>query len=163
MIEVIQRRFSKKSINSIPDLIIIDGGNTHLDHVQKKLKELKFPNINVIAISKGVRRKADFDNIHLMNGKKLKVDETSDSFNFIQEMRDETHRYAITIQKNKARKATISTSLDNLTGIGKEKRRKLLRYFGSLEQLKRASISDLMDVSGIGQKTAESIFEELNN
>ena len=163
MIEVIQRRFSKKSINSIPDLIIIDGGNTHLDHVQKKLKELKFPNINVIAISKGVRRKADFDNIHLINGKKLKVDETSDSFNFIQEMRDETHRYAITIQKNKARKATISTSLDNLTGIGKEKRRKLLRYFGSLEQLKRASISDLMEVSGIGQKTAESIFEELNN
>ena len=75
MIELIQRRFSIK-IHKFQDLIIIDGGKTHLNHVQKHFKELKFPNINVIAISKGVRRKADFDTIHLMNGKKLKVDET---------------------------------------------------------------------------------------
>ena len=82
---------------------------------------------------------------------------------FIQEIRDETHRFAITLQKRKARKSTIKSSIDGLSGIGKVRKKSLIRYFGSMEQLKRASIEDLTEVSGIGQNTAKSIFEELHN
>ena len=81
----------------------------------------------------------------------------------IQEIRDETHRYSITTQKRKMRKASIKSSLDNLTGVGSVRKKLLLRYFGSLEQIKRASIDDLCRVSGIGINTAKSIFQEIHN
>ena len=84
-------------------------------------------------------------------------------FNFIQEIRDETHRFAINLQKGKPRKSTIKSSMNSLSGVGKVRKKSLIRYFGSLEQLKEASIEDLTEVSGIGLNTAKSIFEELHN
>ena len=128
-----------------------------------KLKKLKLNSINVISISKGVRRKSAFDSIHLQGGVKVDVNRNPSFSNFIQEIRDETHRFAITLQKRKARKSTIKSSIDSLSGVGKVRKKSLIRYFGSIEQLKRASIEDLTEVSGIGLKTAKSIFEELHN
>ena len=60
------------------------------------------------------------------------------------------------------RKTSIKSSLDDLSGIGNVRKKMLLRYFGSLEQIKRASIDDLSEVSGIGKSTAESIYKELH-
>ena len=68
----------------------------------------------------------------------------------------------MTIQKKKTRKTSIKSSLDDLSGIGIIRKKRLLRYFGSLEQIKRASIDDLSEVSGIGKGTAESIYQELH-
>ena len=107
--------------------------------------------VNVISISKGVRRKATFDTIHFPNGKESSINQTSISHQFIQEIRDETHRYSITMQKKKMRKTSIQSSLDELAGVGTVRKKLLLRYFGSLEQIKRASIEDLSEVSGIGK------------
>ena len=126
------------------------------------LKSCNIQEANVISISKGIRRKSNFDTIHLPNGKSLTVDKTSIFHHFVQEIRDETHRYAITIQKKKMRKTSIKSSLDDLSGIGVVRKKMLLRYFGSLEQIKRASIDDLSEVSGIGKSTAESIYKELH-
>ena len=163
MLEVVERRFSTSGEQRLPDLMIIDGGETHLKKVLNKLKKLKLNSINVISISKGVRRKSAFDNIHLQGGVKLKINSNTSFTHFIQEIRDETHRFAITLQKRKARKSTIMSSMDNLSGVGEVRKKSLLRYFGSLEQLKRANIEDLTEVSGIGQNIAKSIFEELHN
>ena len=161
MIELIERRFSDKK-REPPDLIIIDGGQTHLKQVLQTFKALNILDVNVISISKGVRRKANFDNIHLPDGKSITIDKASIFHQFVQEIRDETHRYAITIQKKKMRKASIKSSLDDLSGIGVIRKKMLLRYFGSLEQIKRASIDDLSEVSGIGKSTAESVYKELH-
>ena len=128
-----------------------------------KLKKLKLNSINVISISKGVRRKSAFDSIHFQGGVKVDVNRNPSFSNFIQEIRDETHRFAITLQKRKARKSAIKSSIDSLSGVGKVRKKSLIRYFGSIEQLKRASIEDLTEVSGIGLNTAKSIFEELHN
>ena len=163
MLEVIERRFEASSKKRLPDLLIIDGGGTHLKQVHTKLNKLKLNSINVIAISKGVRRKSAFDSIHLQEGTKLDVDRNPSFTNFIQEIRDGTHRFAISLQKRKARKSIIKSSIDGLSGVGKVRKKSLLRYFGSMEQLKRASIEDLTEVSGIGLSTAKSIFEELHN
>ncbi len=163
MVEVIERRFRASNKKYLPDLMIIDGGETHLKQVLTKLKKLKLNSINVISISKGIRRKSTFDSIHLQKGLKLDVNRHPSFSNFIQEIRDETHRFAITLQKRKARKSTIKSSIDSLSGVGKVRKKSLIRYFGSIEQLKRASIEDLTEVSGIGLNTAKSIFEELHN
>lgn len=163
MLEVIERRFSSSKTKRLPDLIIIDGGATHLKQVHLKLKQLELNSINLISISKGVRRKSAFDVIHLQDGKKLTIDSNLSSYHSIQEIRDETHRFAITLQKKKARKFTTKSSIDNLSGIGKVRKNSLIRYFGSIEQLKRASVDDLTEVTGIGKNMAKSIFEELQN
>ena len=163
MLEVIERRFSSSKTKRLPDLIIIDGGATHLKQVHLKLKQLELNSINLISISKGVRRKSAFDVIHLQDGKKLTIDSNLSSYHSIQEIRDETHRFAITLQKKKARKFATKSSIDNLSGIGKVRKNSLIRYFGSIEQLKRASVDDLTEVTGIGKNMAKSIFEELQN
>ena len=162
MLELIERRFSNKK-NKIPSLIIIDGGRTHLKQVQKKMKEIGISSANVISISKGIRRKASFDSIHLTRGESKLVKEGSIFHNFIQEIRDETHRYAISSQKRKSIKSSLGSSLDNLPGVGDSRKKLLLRYFGSLEQIKRASIDDLSEVSGIGMVMAKSIYKQLRN
>ena len=162
MVELIERRFSGDKTKELPDLIIIDGGRTHLKKVILALENYNIYEANVIAISKGIRRKSNFDSIHLPNGKSIPVDSTSIFHQFVQEIRDETHRHAITIQKKKMRKTSIKSSLDDLSGVGVVRKKMLLRYFGSLEQIKRASIDDLSEVSGIGKSTAKSIYKQLH-
>ena len=129
----------------------------------KTFEEFNIKDIDIIAISKGARRKASFDNIHLPNGESIIIDQGITFHQFIQEIRDETHRFAITIQKKKMRKTSIKSSLDDLSGVGRVKKKLLLRYFGSLEQIRRASIDDLSEVAGIGKNTAESIYREIHN
>ena len=162
MLELIDRRFSNKK-NKIPSLIIIDGGRTHLMQVQKRMKEKGISSVNIISISKGIRRKASFDSIHLTRGESKIVKEGSVFHNFIQEIRNETHRYAISLQKRKSAKSSLGSSIDNLSGVGDSRKKLLLRYFGSLEQIKRASIDDLLEVSGIGRITARSIYKQLHD
>ncbi len=163
MLELIERRFSKTNKNKPPSLIIIDGGRTHLNQVQKRMSDLGHPSINIISISKGVRRKTSFDSIHLPRGESKIVKEDSIFHNFIQEIRDETHRYAISLQKRKSNKSSLGSSMDNLSGVGDARKKLLLRYFGSLEQIKRASVDDLSEVSGIGKATAKLIYRQLHN
>lgn len=162
MVELIKRRFSDPDLRTLPGLIIIDGGKTHLKHARQALLECNVLDVNVIAISKGARRKTIFDTIHLSNGESISINLSSIFHQFIQEIRDETHRYAITIQKKKLRKTSLKSSLDELSGVGAKRKKHLLRYFGSMEQIKRASIDDLCEVSGIGKNTAKSIFKEIH-
>ena len=162
MTELIERRFSGINASELPGLIIIDGGKIHLKQVLKTFQSYNINDVNIISISKGVRRKATFDMIHLTNGGSISVDKGSIFHQFIQEIRDETHRYSLAIQKKKMRKTSIQSSVDELPGIGRVRKKILLRYFGSLEQIKRASIDDLCEVSGIGKNIAESIYKELH-
>ncbi len=162
MLELIERRFSSTKKYNVPSLIIIDGGRTHLSQVQKKIKDLGISSVEIISISKGIRRKATFDSIHLSRGESKIVKEGSIFHNFIQEIRDETHRYAISLQKRKSVKSSLNSSMDNLHGVGVTRKKLLLRYFGSLEQIRRASVDDLSEVSGIGKTTAKSIYRQLH-
>jgi len=101
------------------------------------------------------------DSIHTIDGKTRKVKRGSITHKFIQEIRDETHRFSITMQKKKLRKLSTSSSLDDLFGVGSKRKKELIRYFGSLDQIKRASAKDLMNVPGVGEKTAFLISEQL--
>ena len=161
MVEVIERRFVDKDLDlEIPDLILLDGGRVHLLNVISKLRELGLDNIPVISISKGARRKANMDLIHTEDSTKT-VTQGSLAHKFIQEIRDETHRFSISIQKRKQRKLFINSTLDHISGVGPKRKKMLIRYFGSVDQIKKASSDDLLKVPGLGKKTATSIYNQL--
>jgi excinuclease ABC subunit C len=163
MQEVLSRRFTKKGNELIlPSLILIDGSNTHLKAVRKVLDRLRVHGVCLLAISKGARRKPEMDLIHTETGKKLSLRKNSPEFLFIQEIRDETHRFSITKQRKKELKSVTKSSLDALESVGIERKRALLRFFGSLDQISKASTKDLMKVRGVGKKTADIIFRNLH-
>ena len=160
--EAIERRFSNKDLGlKFPSLIIIDGGRSHLSHVSETLKRLKIKDILTIAISKGSNRKAEMDSIHLPDGSSISISKGSLAHLFIQEIRDETHRFSISTQKKKIIKHSMTSNLDDLKGIGPTRKKALVRHFGSVEQIKRASLQDLIQVPGLGKKTATSINKQL--
>jgi len=162
MVEVVKRRFTDTNLDmEIPSLIIIDGGKVHLSHVTQELKRLGLDEITVISISKGARRKLEMDSIHKQDDSSIKVSKGSLAHKFIQEIRDETHRFSITMQKKKQNKLSTTSALDALEGVGLKRKKLLIRYFGSVEQIKRASASDLINVPGLGKKTATSIYNQL--
>ena len=161
--EVIERHFRKKrkDLGQLPDLIIIDGGQNHLKSTKKSLESLDFNDVQAIAISKGARRKADKDSIHLNDGSSLSINKSSIEDLLIQEMRDEAHRFSITNQRKKMYKQAYKSSLDLIPGIGKKRKKALIRYFGSVDQILKAGIHDLVKVEGIGKETAVSIYDYL--
>ena len=162
MVEVVKRRFTDTNLDmEIPSLIIIDGGKVHLSHVTQELKRLGLDEITVISISKGARRKLEMDSIHKQDDSSIKVSKGYLAHKFIQEIRDETHRFSITMQKKKQSKLSTTSALDALEGVGPKRKKLLIRYFGSVEQIKRASASDLINVPGLGKKTATSIYNQL--
>jgi len=163
MEEVIERRFSKKDRELIlPSLILIDGSYTHLKAVRKVLDRLSVKGVSLLAISKGVRRKPEMDLIHTETGKKLSLRKNSPEFLFIQEIRDEAHRFSISKQRKKELKGASKSSLDTIESVGIERKRALLRFFGSFDQISKASTKDLMKVRGVGKKTANIIFRNLH-
>ena len=99
MDELIKRRFSKDNKKTLPNLVIIDGGKAHLNSAMKTFVDLGLDDLNLISISKGARRKLSFDSIHLADGQTIQMNSSSVFCRFIQEIRDETHRFAITSLK----------------------------------------------------------------
>jgi len=163
MQEVLRRRFTKKSSEFIlPSLILIDGSYTHLKAVRKVLDRLRVQGVCLLAISKGARRKPEMDLIHTETGEKLNLRKNSPEFLFIQEIRDETHRFSITKQRKKELKSITKSSLDAIESVGIKKKKALLRFFGSFNQIEKASPKELMKVRGVGKRTADVIFNNLH-
>ena len=163
MKEVIKRRFTKNGSELIlPSLILIDGSYTHLKAVRKVLNKLGIDGVCLLAISKGARRKPEMDSIHTETGKKLSLRKNSPEFLLIQEIRDETHRFSITKLRKKELKSASKSSLDVIDSVGIERKRALLRFFGSFDQISKASTKDLMKVKGVGKKTANIIYSNLH-
>ena len=160
MKEIIKRRYGKdpNNLNKIPDLLIIDGSYNHLKAVKAELKNTNLSQIKLLAISKGIRRKEEFDSLIKENGEVIKINRKSKFNLLLQEIRDESHRFSLMSQRNKLSKKIRSSDLDNVEGIGRINKSSLLRYFGNIEQIKKASINDLVKVNGIGKKKATHIY-----
>jgi len=126
------------------------------------LNKLKIEGICLIAISKGVRRKGEMDTVHNEQNKKLSLQKTSSELLFLQEIRNETHRFSISKLRRKELKGIAKSSLDSIEFVGKERKKALLRFFGSLDQIQKASPKDLIKVRGVGKKTADIIFRNLH-
>ena len=104
----------------------------------------------------------EFDSIHTSDGSTHRVKRGSLSHLFLQELRDETHRFSISNQKKKQRKLSLKSSLDAVEGIGSKKKISLINYFGSVKQIERASVQDLLKVKGIGPILSLTIYNTLH-
>ena len=163
MEEVITRRFKNNNTLQLPDLIIIDGGKGHLKKVQKTLYSLKKDNIFVLAISKGKKRNSGKENFYYKMNQQLNLDINDPLRFFLQNLRDEAHRFAIGYHRKKRSKSFLKNPIDEIQGIGSVRKKSLLNYFGSSNGIKKASIQDLKKVPNINQKIAEVIFNFFND
>ncbi|PJD95381.1 MAG: excinuclease ABC subunit C [Parachlamydia sp.] len=162
MHEVLSRRYAKaKSENTLPDLLIVDGGKGHLNIALKVLADLDVISVDVIAVAKEQGRHdkgLTVEQVFLPNLKDpIILKATSPVLFLLQQMRDEAHRVAITFQRQRMHKSTITSSLDQVRGIGPVKRKALLLYFGSVKKIKEASEEDLKKVKGINSKDIEQL------
>ena len=163
MAQMIERRFnfSEEWKNELPNLIIIDGGKGQLNTVQRILKKKKISNIDLLSISKGTNRRSSEDKVHSIT-QNINLNNNEKEFYFIQKLRDEAHRFAISSHKAKRSKKMKGSIFDQISGIGKKTKYNLLNYFGTIENIQSASLTDLKKVEGIGSETAKKIYKEFN-
>ncbi len=158
MKEVLLRRFNHMAPENRPDVILLDGGLGQLHAVHDVLKDFDLQGITIIAISKGPDRNAGKEFYHIQGRESFALPYRSPIAFYLQNLRDEAHRFAIGTHRNRRAKSMFKSSLDEIEGIGAGRKRDLLNYFGSVEQIKDAQIKDLQKVSGISKKTAEKIY-----
>ena len=153
----------KNESQDCPDLLIIDGGKGQINSVKKVLESLSIKNQMIIGIAKGDKRDPKNDRIFL-EGLKQPLDMNGqDPAKFlVQSIRDEAHRFAITGHRAKKRKQLLQSDLESIDGIGPSKKRNLLTQFGGIQEVKRASVEDLLSVDGINKNLAKKIFNHFN-
>lgn len=153
----------KNESQDCPDLLIIDGGKGQINSVKKVLESLSIKNQMIIGIAKGDKRDPKNDRIFLEGFKKPIDMNGQDPAKFlVQSIRDEAHRFAITGHRAKKRKQLLQSDLESIEGIGPSKKRNLLTQFGGIQEVKRASLEDLLSVDGINKNLAKKIFNHFN-
>ena len=164
MKEVLSRRLAKINLNKvavIPDVIIIDGGRGQYNSVLNILKKFKLKNIKLLSISKGPERNAGREIVHLEN-KNINLKPNDDLLFFIQRLRDEAHRFAITAHRSRRSKSSLKSVFDEIKGIGPKRKKILLLHFGAVQKIKIASWDDLKKVKNIPIKNLQDIYEFFN-
>ena len=158
MKEVLSRRFDKLTEQNKPDVVLIDGGLGQLNAVHEALQNFDLNDITIIAISKGVDRNAGKEFYHIKGKESFALEYRSALAFYLQNLRDEAHRFAIGTHRKKRAKSVFKSRIDDIEGIGAKRKRDLLNFFGSADNVAGAGISDLTKVEGISKKTAEKIY-----
>ena len=162
MRKVFKSRFSKDD-KILPDIIIIDGAQPYLKICQEAINGSGInENIKLIGVSKGFKRDFRFDRYHLINEKNLSLKDNPQIEGFIQKMRDQAHKLS---KKNSMKRMSdsLKTSfLDDIDGIGKVKKMRVINFFGSVQNLKRANRDELTQIKGLNSKNIKAILDKIN-
>ena len=162
MKEVLTRRF-KKAVQekeghlSFPDLIFVDGGKGQYSVARETLNELGLHDIPLIAIAKGKFRNSGNETF-FHNGKEYKFSKNDPTLFFLQRIRDESHRFAISAHRARRKKGISKSLLDQIEGIGSIRKRALLNHFGSARAVESASLDEIKLVEGVEEKVAKKIY-----
>jgi excinuclease ABC subunit C len=158
---VIQRRLKYyDNKHTKPDLILIDGGTNQLNFSQSVIHNSEHSDIKVISIVKGINRIRATETVLSKDGI-IEFNKDSKGYLLLQEIRDESHRFAINAQRKKKNAKNRKSQLDNIEGIGEVLKKRLLLNFKSLKNIKLANIEDLMTVKGINAKIANKIKQNI--
>ncbi len=153
MEELLTRRLKMVDRDPEPDLIVIDGGKGQLGMACGVLDKLDLAHIPIIGLAK------EFEEIYVPNTKRpIIIPKNNKALHLLQQVRDESHRFAITYHRKLRSKNIQASSLDDIAGVGKKRKVALLKEFGTLENIKNASIEDLAKIKGMNKKTAENVY-----
>lgn len=163
MAQVITRRFTKKENQEliIPDLLLIDGGLGQVRAAYKVLSELNMNHIFMFGVAKGEGRKSGLETLVFEDDKRINLKPDDIALHLICEIRDESHRFAITGHRNKRGKEIVKSKLDEIEGIGPKKKKALLACFGSVSEIKNSNLENVANVPGIGMELARKILDYL--
>ncbi|MFB3885778.1 MAG: excinuclease ABC subunit UvrC [Thermodesulfobacteriota bacterium] len=169
MYEVLLRRYQKAGQeNDLPDLVLLDGGRGQLNVALEVFKELKIKEVDLLSLAKERRieevslsplRKSEEKIFHPQYREPLTLGRRSSLLHFLDRIRDEAHRFAITYHKKVRRKETIKTALGEIPGIGKVREKDLLKFFGSLEGVKEATLKDLGKALKMNRRSAQLVYD----
>ena len=165
MRDVLTRRYKKVAAGEgvRPDLIFIDGGKGQLGVAIEVMQEVGLDDLLMIGIAKGEERKPGLETMIFSDtGEMLNLESDNTGLHLLQQIRDEAHRFAISGHRAKRAKARLSSSLEEIEGVGAKRRKALLTRFGGLEGVKNASIDELAQVDGVSKKLAEKIYNQLH-
>ena len=160
--EVLGRRFKraiqeKGNFLSFPDLVLIDGGKGQYSSAREVMNELGLNEIPIVAIAKGKFRNSGNETF-FHNGKEYKFARNDPTLFFLQRLRDEAHRFAISAHRAKRKKGISKSLLDQIDGIGSIRKRALLNHFGSARAVESASLDEIKSVDGVEEKVAKKIY-----
>jgi excinuclease ABC subunit C len=166
MRQALLRRFSKsrEGEGKLPDILLLDGGKGQMGMAREVLAELSLQDLTLLGVAKGVTRKPGFELLYLDDvSNEFSLPAHSPALHLIQQVRDEAHRFAITGHRARRGKTRTTSTLEGLPGIGPKRRRELLRHFGGLQEIGKASVEEIAKAPGISKKLAELIYAALHS
>lgn len=166
MHQALTRRFSKikDGEGKLPDVLLVDGGKGQLTMAREVLQELAVPDLILLGVAKGTTRKPGLEVLYLNDAEhEFTLPGNSPALHLIQQIRDESHRFAITGHRARRGKTRRTSTLEEVAGIGPKRRRELLNHFGGLQELSRASAEEIAKAPGISKKLAELIYDTLHS
>ena len=166
MREVLERRFARlekedpeRASGEWPDLLLIDGGKGQLSAVCEILEDAGVHDVPVVAVSKGPDRNAGREIFHVPGGREISLPPNSALLFYLQRLRDEAHRFAIGTHRLKRAKSLTTSTLDEVPGIGPNRKRALLMHFGTARAVKGAALDDLERAPGISKAMARQLYD----
>jgi excinuclease ABC subunit C len=168
MREVLRRRFSRLigeapradvADSPWPDLVILDGGPGQLSTARETLAALGVADLPVLAVAKGADRDAGRETFHFAGRDPFRLPPRDPVLYFVERLRDEAHRFAVGSHRIRRRRDLATGGLQEIPGIGPMRKRALLRHFGTLSAIERASLADLETVPGINAATAKAVYD----
>jgi len=165
MREVMERRFGRalaedpdRTSENWPDLVLIDGGAGQLSAAKAIMTELGLEDIPLVGIAKGPDRDAGREWFYMEGRDPFQLPPRDPVLYFLQRLRDEAHRFAITTHRNARSKKITTSELDEIPGIGAARKKALLLHFGSAREVRGAGLRDLEAVDGINRATARAVY-----
>lgn len=165
MRDVLTRRYKKVAAGEgvRPDLVFIDGGKGQLGVAVEVMQEVGLDDLLLIGIAKGEERKPGLETMIFSDtGEMLNLEQDNKGLHLLQQIRDEAHRFAITGHRAKRAKARVTSTLEDIDGVGAKRRKALLTRFGGLDGVKNASIDELIQVDGISPGLAEKVYGQFH-
>jgi excinuclease ABC subunit C len=156
------RKRTDRAAAVLPDVLLIDGGAGQVAQARAVLDELGVEGVVLVGVAKGPARRPGDEELLLPDGRCVRPGAESPALQFIQQVRDEAHRFAITGHRGRRQKARSTSRLEDIPGIGPRRRANLLRHFGGLGGLKAAGVEEISRVEGVNAALAERIYATLH-
>ena len=158
----LQKEDADKTLGMWPDLLLIDGGKGQMSAVTDVMTALNITDVPYVCISKGPDRNAGREQFHIPGKDSFQLPINDPTLHYLQRLRDEAHRFAITSHRIKRSKAIRTSVLDDIPGIGATRKKALMMHFGSAKGVEVASLKELQNTPGINAAIAQRIYDYFN-